>query len=69
MKKTLAAAALTLLFAAIGSADMALIYDNDAAVTGGRSWPATVADGRPSRKKPAYLLQRARMHGAVRSYL
>jgi len=45
MKKTFSLAAFALFIAAIGSADMALIYDNEAAVTGGRSWPATVAAG------------------------
>ncbi len=47
MKKFLAVAALTIFIgaAAVCSADVALIYDNDAAVVAGRSTPASVVDG------------------------
>lgn len=47
MKKTLTLAALILFgfSAAARAVELALVYENDAAVTAGRSWPALVVDG------------------------
>jgi hypothetical protein len=56
MKRTLAIAALSLsIGAAASAAGMALIYDNDEAVTAGRSWPALVVEGGAAMPSDAAL--------------